>query len=158
MDAGDAAAWVGAITGVGALIVSSVAGAFSWRSLMFEKEATESARRSAEAAERANVLTERALTTGVPTTPANDSDVKWAIENPGGKNRFVLRNLGTERAEHVAVDDLDGLITRNFPTDAVVRPNEGIDLLIMGSWGNPVPNQLYVRWGDGNEAVVPMPV
>lgn len=156
-------AWVAVAVSLVALGVSVWSATLSWKSLKWERTAAQSARRSAEAAERANLLTERALArseaTGVErvVVTASPADVSWRIER-AGKNRFVLRNTGTAIAEHVSVDDqqLAGVITKNLPTDAVVRPGEGVDLLLMGSWqGGGLPNQLYVRWAgsDGYEAV-----
>jgi hypothetical protein len=129
--------------------------------------------RSAEAAERANRLTERAVAAqqrvqlfGIPSeeafgTPSVETelapDVSWRIERPA-ENRYVLRNTGTDVAEHVEVDASQaGPITRNLPRDSVVRPGEGVDMLIMGAMGHPVPNQLYVRWaGQPDWVAVPI--
>ncbi|WOC12535.1 hypothetical protein [Gordonia sp. MP11Mi] len=152
-----AAAWVGAGTGCVALFIAIGCGILSFKSLMFEKDATESARRSAEAAERANALTERALLTGVPTHESIETNVAWVLER-GGKNRYVLRNVGSSSAEHVNVAPPDGPIARNFPTDAVVGSQTGVDLLMVPTWGGPIPNQLYVTWGDDNQATVPVPL
>jgi hypothetical protein len=138
-------------------------------SLQWERLSAESAGRSAEAAERANRLAERAVeqrvhvfgvppeTTVVsPTSSQGASGVSWRVEKPSN-NRYILRNTGTETAEHVEVDSTQaGPITRNFPQDAVIRPGEGADMLIMSSWGHPVPNQLYVRW-EGQPEWVAVP-
>ncbi len=127
--------------------------------------------RSAEAAERANRLAERAVEQrvqrfgipfeeafGTPTVePERAPDVSWRIERPV-ENRYVLRNTGTDVAEHVEVDSSQaGPITRNLPQDSVIRPGEGVDMLIMGTFGHPVPNQLYVRWaGQPDWIAVPL--
>jgi hypothetical protein len=63
-----------------------------------------------------------------------------------------LRNTGTSVAEHVKVESTGG-IARNLPTDAVIRPGEGVDILLLGTFGSPIPNQLYVSWGDSAEQV-----
>ncbi|HEX3731329.1 MAG TPA: hypothetical protein VHU91_00145 [Mycobacteriales bacterium] len=85
-------------------------------------------------------------------------DVSWIIEHPE-KNRYVLRNTGTDVAEHVEVDPSQvGTIARNLPQDAVIRPGEGTDLLLLGTWQRPLPNQLYVRWaGHPDWIAVPLP-
>ncbi len=125
------------------------------KSLRWEQQSAESARRSAEAAERANLLTERALLTGRPTpSTASTGDVaavSWAVEHPAG-NRYVLRNTGTAVAEHVSIDDSQiDTIARGLPTDAVVRPGEGVDFMMIATWGAPLPNQIYVEWGESDD-------
>jgi hypothetical protein len=167
---GDAPAWVAAVVAVLALIISCCSAVLSWKSLRWERLSAEAATRSAEAAERANrlmeqtVLGQRVQLSGIPSEEAfgdltveRAPDVSWHIERPD-ENRYVLRNTGTDVAEHVDVDPSQvGAITRNLPQDAVIRPGEGVDMLIMGAWGHPVPNQLYVRWaGQPDWAAVPL--
>jgi hypothetical protein len=163
-------AWAGivvAVVAVLALIVAGVSATLAWRSLRWERLSAEAAGRSAEAAERANRLTERVLEARGQTLerPEEQSpstaapDVAWRIENPS-KDRFVLRNVGTDIAEHVEVDNtqIDSL-TRNLPRDAVIRPGEGIDMLLAAAWGHPLPNQVYVRWeGHPEWEAVPLVV
>lgn len=152
--------WLAAGVAVLALAVSVWSAGLSWRSLRWERSAAQSARRSAEAAERANLLTERVLAgagTVAVDSPSTAPDVSWRIES-AGKNRFVLRNIGTGVAEHVGVDDaqLGDVMSSHLPTDAVVRPGEGVDVLLRGTWqSGGLPNQLYVRWAgsDGYHAV-----
>jgi hypothetical protein len=158
VDWGDAPAWAAVIVAVLALIISCCSALLSWKSLRWERLSAEAATRSAEAAERANRLAERAVEQRLqPPGIASEGpvgapiierapDVSWRIERPG-ENRYVLRNTGSDVAEHVEVDPSQaGPIARNLPQDAVIRPGEGADMLIMGTWGKPVPNQLYVRW------------
>jgi hypothetical protein len=78
-------------------------------------------------------------------------DVSWRIENPT-KNRFVLRNIGIDIAENIEIDiaRIDA-ITRDLPNGASLRPGEGLDMMLIGAWGHPVPNQLYVRWAGHPE-------
>lgn len=168
MDLGDVPGWI-------ALAVASGAAVLSWRSLKWERLSAEAAGRSADEAARANRFTERALEQQLGTTsssavppapsgPAADdgvnhdvgSDVSWRIEHPQG-DRYVLRNTGTEVAEHVYVDG-SALppINRNLPRDTVIKPGEGHDMLIKGVWGHSMPNQLYVRWeGQPDWVAVP---
>lgn len=83
--------------------------------------------------------------------PDQPVDVSWRIENPE-KNRFVLRNVGNDIAENVELDvsRIDA-ITRDLPNGASIQPGEGLDMLLIGAWGHPVPNQLYVRWSGNPE-------
>lgn len=88
--------------------------------------------------------------------PAEQRHIAWAIENRS-KNNFVLRNTGSDVAERVEVDSTRVGIARNLPKAAIIRPGEGVDMLLMGSMGRPLPNQLYVRWdGQPDWVVVPL--
>lgn len=165
-------AWIAAIVAGLALIISCCSAVLSWKSLRWERVSAEAATRSAEAAERANRLTEQTVlgqrlqawgipseeAFGVPTvTTERAPDVSWRIERPEG-DRYVLRNTGTDIAEHVEVDRSQAPpITRNLPEDAVIRPGEGVDMLMKGTWGHPMPNQLYVRWA-GQPGWVAVPI
>lgn len=166
------AEWIalaGVTVAVLALLISVGAAVLSWKSLRWEQLSAEAALRSAEAAERANRFAEEAVRwqravgqdvepTGIPSeeafgnaTVTQPSNVSWQIENPTG-NRYVLRNTGTDVAEHVEVDaEQAGPIVRNLPRDSTIRPGEGHDMLMMGAFGHPLPNQLYVRWGGHPE-------
>lgn len=150
-----------------ALVVASLAAVFAaWsgasahKALQWQRESAESARRSAEAAERSNLLAERALAIDGRTDTRRDEaapNVRFALEK-SSKNRWVLRNVGADIAEHVAVES-PSAVTRNLPTDAVIRPGEGQDILMIGAFGSPIPNQLYVRWAGQSEPVaVPVPM
>ena len=171
----DPAVWA-AVTAVVALLVSVWSAALSRKSLRWEQLSAEAALRSAEAAERSNRLAELAVRRQMqelgdigPPAPVGSSDddpdsvepeiedherpteVRWRIENPR-ENRYVLRNIGTETAERVEVDASQaGPINRNLPRDTTIRPNEGHDMLLMPTWGHPLPNQLYVRWSGHPE-------
>ncbi|MGV0582788.1 hypothetical protein ABQE45_03425 [Mycobacteroides chelonae] len=161
MSAGDSASWTSATVAAIAFIVSVFAAGISWKSLHWERDSAESARRSAEAAERTNLLTERALMLGRPLAQESDqTGVTWEIEHATNA-RYVLRNTGTETAEHVSIDRelIGGVITRSLPTDAVIHSGEGVDFLMKGSWQKPLPNQIYVQWGgpeDVQRAAVPL--
>ncbi|GFM20054.1 uncharacterized protein PO1_contig-068-12 [Mycobacterium sp. PO1] len=176
MNWGDLPGWV-------ALAIAVGSGVLSWRSLRWERQGAEAGLRSAEAAERANRLTERMVehqiaesqaappdqqlgppgvpsgeSFGVPAVAQEPPKVTWQIEHPSG-NRYVLRNTGTAVADHVEVDATQaGPIARNLPQDSVIRPGQGVDMIIAGTWGHPTPNQLYIRWAGQPEWVaVPMP-
>lgn len=168
MNWGDIPGWV-------ALAIATGAGVLSWRSLRWERLSAEAAGRSAQEAERANRLAERALElralpptdrgpeqdlhlSGIPSEEAfgemtvqQAPNVDWRIERPQG-DRYVLRNIGTDVADHVDVDETQlPPIHRNLPSDAIIRPGEGHDMLIKGVWGHPMPNQIYVRWAGHPE-------
>lgn len=84
-------------------------------------------------------------------------NVRWRVENPD-KIRFVLRNIGDDIAEDVEIDlsRIDA-ITRNVPKKTVIRPGEGLNMVLIAAWGHPLPNQLYVRWAGQDEwAAVPL--
>ena len=62
-------------------------------------------------------------------------------------SKYVLRNTGIDVAEHVCVDGARvPPLNRYLPRDSVVPPNEGVDIMLKGSWQHPMPNQLYLRW------------
>lgn len=161
MSAGDIASWTSASVAAIAFIVSVFAAVISWKSLRWEQDSAESARRGAEAADRANLLTERALMLGRPLTQESaQTGVTWEIEHATNA-RYVLRNTGTETAEHVRIDRdlIGGVIARSLPIDAVIHSGEGVDFLMKGSWQKPLPNQIYVQWGDPDgvqRAAVPL--
>ncbi len=91
-----------------------------------------------------------------PTAPT-PGDVAWRIGNPS-KQRFVLRNIGSDAAERVEVDaSRVEVIHRNLPKAAIVRPGEGTDMLLAATFGHGLPNQLYVRWhGQPDWVAVPL--
>ena len=175
IDWGDAPAWAAAGVAVLALLISVPSAVLSWKSLRWERLSAEAALRSAEAAERANRFAEEAVRwqraaaqdiepTGIPSeeafgnaTVTQPPRVSWQIENPS-ENRYVLRNTGSDVAEHVEVDpEQASTIARNLPRDATIRPGEGHDMLMMSAWGHPVPNQLYVRW-EGHPDWLAVPI
>lgn len=99
----------------------------------------------------------RPTVTSIDPVSRKEGDVSWRIENPT-KNRFVLRNVGHDVAENVAVDvsRIDA-ITRDMPRSGVVDPGEGLDMMLIAAWGHPLPNQLYVRWaGQDDWVAVPL--
>ncbi|KAA0085529.1 hypothetical protein CIW52_06415 [Mycolicibacterium sp. P9-64] len=156
-------AWYSLLVALLAFGISIPAAWSARKALTWQRDSADAAIRSAEAAEYANLLTERASAQSgtdlskLSPLPAT-SDVSWRIERGSG-SRYILRNTGTAIAEHVSVDaeQLGGL-ARRLPVDAVIRPGEGADILILSTWGRPAPNQLRVKWNDMQEyAIVPMP-
>ncbi|UPK74564.1 hypothetical protein MU582_19320 [Nocardioidaceae bacterium SCSIO 66511] len=191
------------VAAAGATIVAVAALIVSIKSLSIQKESARAATVSAEAAQRANVLTElrlerelghdRDLRRGsadvteddpppVPTEPAvpieptapggapapaapasparpaGVGDVRWTLDRRG-KNAFVLRNTGSGIAHGVRIP-AEALppITRNLPESATLRPNESVEFLMTGVFGNPTPNEIPVLWDDNLDGVlVPVP-
>lgn len=156
MNSRDAPAWI-------ALVISVCSALLSWRVLVWEKQSAKAAVRSADEAARANLIAERALEAGiaVPTTASNESksaEVAWRIEKGDG-DQYVLRNTGTDTAEQVYVDESRApRINRRLPNDSVVQPGAGHAMLLKGSWQQPMPTELYVRWaGQDDWVAVPLP-
>ena len=151
------------VISVVALLASVFSVTIAWRSLTFEGQAADAASRSADADEIANRLTERALTDRVEgRIPADETieerrgaQVSFQLQHTG-TNTWVLRNTGTDTAHHVRVEK-PNIVTRRFPTDATIKPGEGVDLLMVGGFGSPLPNQLWVTW-DGQPDAVAVPL
>lgn len=115
--------------------------------------------RSAAAAERANLLTERALEREVLTVrESKEQDVSWRIEHPGG-SRYILRNTGTDTALDVTMpQELMGSSAFGLPENRTVRSGEGIEFEIVRRFGLTVPHTAYVCWrGQDDPQAVPMP-
>lgn len=148
MDAGDVTAGL-------ALAVSVAAAGFSWRSSRYERISAEAAKRSAEAAERANLLIEQQLSQhGQPA----GGTIHWRIERQG-KNGYLLRNTGSEIAEGVNIDPAKvPCPARNLPVDAVIRPGGSAEFLLIPVWGRSLPGEVWVSWsGSGGPRAVPLP-
>ncbi|CKN42746.1 Hypothetical protein ERS024267_03181 [Mycobacterium tuberculosis] len=71
-------------------------------------------------------------------------NVRWRVENPD-KIRFVLRNIGDDIAEDVEIDlsRIDA-ITRNVPKKTVIRPGEGLNMVLIAALG-PSPSKSAIR-------------
>lgn len=153
---GDIPAWV-------ALGVALTALAVSWRSMAWQKQSAQAAVQSANEAARANLIAERAL----EARAADASDrldgqadhrpphVAWRLEKGDGA-AYVLRNVGTDVAEHVYAAEISGL-TRNLPQDSVVRPGAGHKMMLKGSMQHPLPTEINLRWaGQDDWVAVPL--
>lgn len=156
MNSHDAPAWI-------ALVISVCSALLSWRVLVWEKQSAKAAVRSADEAARANLIAERALEAGIAgrTTASGETkpaEVAWRIEKGDG-DQYVLRNTGTDTAEQVYVDEARApRINRRLPNDSVVQPGAGHAMLLKGSWQQPMPTELYVRWaGQDGWVAVPLP-
>ena len=65
-----------------------------------------------------------------------------------------MRNIGTDVAEHVYADRSRApIINRNRPEDSVMRPGAGHRMLLKGSFQQPMPTELHIRWGGHDEWV-----
>lgn len=154
---GDVPAWV-------ALAVATCAATLSWRISRWEKQSAQAASRSADEAARANQIAERALEIGaagraaVTGQQAASPSVTWRIEKGSGA-LYVLRNTGTDTAEHVYVDKSRApQINRRLPADSVVQPGAGHEMLLQGSMQSRMPTELYVRWaGHDDWLAIPLP-
>jgi len=136
---GDVPAWI-------ALVLSLLALLRNWRSSKWE-------------AARANLIAQRALDQrAAQSEEESAAGVRWRIEKGGGAS-YVLRNTGTSTADHVYVDEARAPgINRRLPSDSVVQPGAGHEMLLQGSWQHPLPTELYVRWaGHDDWVAVPLP-
>ncbi|MCW2286996.1 hypothetical protein EDF60_1647 [Leucobacter luti] len=149
------------LVGAVPVVISVIAISMSARSLRYERASAEASARSALAAERANLLTERLLEREhLVERPADEKpDVSWTITNPSG-GLFVLRNTGSDVAEDVTIpEDLMSGVPKHLPNGAVVRPGDAAEFYVFGRWGSPVPHTAYVQWRGQDEPIaVPMPV
>ena len=148
---GDVPAWI-------ALVLSLLALLRNWRSSKWEKQSAEAADRSANEAARANLIAQRALDQrAAQSEEESAAGVRWRIEKGGGAS-YVLRNTGTSTADHVYVDEARAPgINRRLPSDSVIQPGAGHEMLLQGSWQHPLPTELYVRWA-GHDAWVAVPL
>jgi hypothetical protein len=108
-----------------------------------------SARRSADAAEKANEL----------ALPGVGRDgVRWIIE-PFSRDGYQLRNVGSVRADGVTIRESDvPCVTSDLPDGISLGPGEGARFLMLGTFGGPIPAHLPVRWAGSDEPVsVPVP-
>lgn len=146
-----------------ALALSLLALLRNWRSSRWEKQSAEAADRSANEAARANLIAQRALelaesSKAPPDHEPGPPNVAWRIERGSGAE-YVLRNTGQDIAEQVDVDESRApIINRNLPNGAVVGPGQGHRMLLKGSWQQPMPTELYLRWaGQDDWVAVPLP-
>lgn len=159
---------VAAVLSLAALVISVL-------SYKVQAESAKAATISAEAAQRANWLTEQRLhhelqdrppirdqTVPVdqPEAEATDlPDVRWSLDRKS-KNAYVLRNVGSDVAEVVSIPpESAGTIHRNLPVSATLRPNESVEFLLLGAAGSPVPNEILVlsKGREDNPDIVPVP-
>ncbi|MFC6023631.1 hypothetical protein ACFP2T_46695 [Plantactinospora solaniradicis] len=121
-------------------------------------ELAEAALRLAEeGAARSNAWADTEPVTEALTGP-KPPYVAWWVEHKS-KNTYLLRNIGTDTARNVEIDDsriacgrrMDVLYTE-------VAPNETAKFLLLPAWGHPKPDELWVRWeGRPEWTAVPVP-
>jgi hypothetical protein len=93
------------------------------------------------------------------TPPSRVAPVEWVAEQVR-KNSWILRNLSTTPALDVTIDKeaLGGVRVDFDPAlPAVVKPGGSLRINAFGAFGAPIADEVTVYWGDGQEAVVPLP-
>lgn len=146
---------ISGIAAVVALVFSAVSLYFSHRSLTWEKQASEAATRSADAAEEANRLLRQQIEEGTFGHPASAraADIQLELQHVN-KARWVLRNTGTQEVTGLKVTGVpDGVLHRNIPKNISLRPGEGRDIILQGTMGSPLPNQLWATYDGLDEPV-----
>ncbi|MEH1098217.1 hypothetical protein [Micromonospora sp. CPCC 205561] len=75
------------------------------------------------------------------------------------KNTYILRNIGTDTARTVEIDQSRiKCAVRGATTADEIAPQASIEILLMPAWGAPKPNELWVRWdGHPDWKAVPLP-
>jgi hypothetical protein len=159
---------VGLYVGVAASsLFAVIAVVVSLLSLRVQRESARAATISAEAAQRANWLTEQRMLQEVrahpvPTSATGDQeqvsveaapvpDVRFSLDRKS-KHAFVLRNVGTAVAEEVRIPPEGAApVSRGLPESATLRPGESVEFLMIGTLGNHVPNEIYVTWKERPE-------
>lgn len=85
--------------------------------------------------------------------PAASFQLEWR-----GGELYSLRNLGPEKATNVVLDAAQISVIRGHPQGVELSPLEGVEFLMAGSMGNPVPSQVQVSCDQIEEpAIVPVP-
>jgi hypothetical protein len=156
--------------------VRSTTGATNQETREPEGESARASVISAEAAQRANWLTEQRMlheaanSQGRPAAIGSEqslgqdnqqpTDVRWSLDRKS-KNAFVLRNVGTDVAEEVRIPPEGAApISRGLPESATLRPQESVEFLMIAAMGAAVPNEILVTWkgrDPDNPLVLPVP-
>lgn len=171
---GDAPAW-------GALAISLSAAVSAVLALRHARDAASAAKTSAQAAVRQAAAAERQVEVAeaalkvaeeqassaqqpLVTGPARAAlghptpYVAWWLDNPSGQ-AYVLRNIGTDTARNVEIDESRiQCFLRGDTTAGEVPPHASMKILMAGSLGAAKPDELWVRWdGHPEWAAVPVP-
>jgi hypothetical protein len=167
IDWGDAPAWVA----FGVSMLSTFAAMHSARSSRTAAKAAETSAqagvRQAAAAEEQLVLSRRALElaeqqalTGNPLrtdllqealTPQQAPYVAWWIEQRS-RNTYALRNIGTDTAYDVEIDQSRiQCVVRGATKADEIAPDASVEIILMPMMGAPKPNELWIRWRDHPE-------
>lgn len=161
---GDVPAWVG-----GAVAVIS-AGVATWQASEARKARKESAKwaedsatastRSADAADRSADIAERSLALQeAAARAAEPSKVAWRVEHVANQ-MFRLRNVGTDRATGVRVQDrrADGQLSRELPDGADIGANQAHKFVLLTVAEYPTPAEVWItRDGASEPVAVPVP-
>lgn len=146
-------AWHNQIPAWGALLLSLVALYFSWRSTRHQNRSAAAAERSAAAAEQARAQ-------------ADPPAVDWRIEHRN-YGVFLLRNIGTDTATGVTVDQStidwdwsgpEAAFADELPHKQNIPSGASHEFLMRDTCDAVVPGQLWVSWHDGGPVAVPIPV
>ena len=140
--------------------ISLVALWVSTKSLKFERLSADAAIRSANAAERSNLITERMVNREhlLEGPESERPNIEWRVEK-SGDDTYLLRNIGTDVAEDVVIPkELTSGISRYLPDGATIRPGDAVQFVLIGAWGSPKPHTLYVQaLGQEDPTAVPVP-
>ncbi|MFC4048064.1 hypothetical protein ACFOY4_00060 [Actinomadura syzygii] len=159
IDWGDAPAWVAIAV---SLMFSIAAFVVSIKGLTWQRMAAEAAVTSANADEQALALAQ--LQHELEQARSERSErlseppkVEWRLERRG-KQKFVLRNVGTEMATGVTMDRSNlPYIAHEAPSGVAVRVGGSHEFLLAGTMGHPMPNEVWLSW-DGQEEPVALPI
>lgn len=152
MDWGDVPAWA-------AFILSGVAIVVTWKARGDGKRSADASERSAAVAEAA--LAEQRAEAEERRRKEEEAD-RPRVEllcNHVTKDLYRLANEGTAPARNITFhqDDLPAVFRLNDGDEVSLNPGEAVDFLMAGSWGKPVPPQLFACW-EGQDTPVPVRV
>ncbi|MEU7751145.1 hypothetical protein [Micromonospora sp. NPDC049171] len=175
VDWGDAPAWAAFAVSVGAAGVA-------WRALKHAKTSASASEISAQAAVRQAAAAERQVElaeaafeaareeAGESRLPVDTSAAREALTSPKpgyvawwcelkSKNTYVLRNIGTDTARNVEIDESRiKCVVRGDTRADEVPPQASMELLLIPVYGAPKPNEIWLRWDDHPEwAPFPLP-
>lgn len=127
------------------------------RSADVATEALTESRRAADAAERQAVAAEALL-------PKPPPPIKWQLEllkaGRHGSASYALRNIGTETATGVKIDQerAKAIARVEFDGDpGVVVPGATVQFWVLPTMGNPKPTEAWLTW-DGVDEEIPVPL
>jgi hypothetical protein len=158
MDWGDVPGWAAFVLAAAAFVLALFT---YFMSRKYSRITAEAAVRAADAAEQANRLAEQRSQPTVDHVgdDTDPPDVRWRLERPGNKQRFVLRNVGTDVATRVHIDPESLEVAHRFlPDAATVAPGASHEFLLIGAWQAPLPNEIWLSWdGSGGPQAVAIP-
>ncbi|MEU8430360.1 hypothetical protein [Micromonospora sp. NPDC048169] len=175
VDWGDAPAWA-------AFLISLGSGAIALIALKYAKTSAQASEISAKAAVRQAAAAERQVELAEAAAEAADSGVSppgkrpdswteggsmeaavlpyvaWWVEQRS-KNTYVLRNIGTDIAREVEIDQSRiQCVVRSATKVDEIPPDASTEIFLIPMYGGPKPNELWVRWeGHPEWKAVPLP-